>query len=405
MSNDLTDAREKRIKLREARCKQLPDQINRILSLWSDLTVYPWTNDKAQQMLQLSHGLIATSDSVGALVLSQVAKDLDVHLQKIIANNTPPTTHQRKDIVKLVRVLQQASKNFGLTDSGVTATDADSHMRDTTQQEGLLVYIVENDEMFAQVLATELQHAGYETQIFIDIQTFKHAYVDLIKPAAIVMAMVFPESEDAGAQVVDDLRREHASMVPVVFISERRDIEARLLALRSGAAHYLIKPCNVERLVRLLDEATLRSPLNPYRVLLVDDDRCLAEFHSAILEEAGMTTYVLSDPLLTLEAIKTFHPDVIILDIYMPGCSGIELAMILNDDACFVEMPILYLSLETSHKNQLAALTVGGDDFLIKPIEPQDFVRVVKLRARKGRHIRELHDDLRHALNAFQCDE
>jgi len=397
MNGDLTHEREKLVQLRDARCRQIPDRIGAILSLWSELTVYPWTHDKAQQLLQLSHGLIGMSDSVGASAVCQLAKELDIQLQKIVDQSASPSTQQRKELMQLVTALQRISKNRD-------SINSDFDLHDATHQAGLLIYIVENNERLARIIAAEIEHAGYKTELFADIQTFKAAYIAAKKPAAIVMAMMFPEYEDAGAQAIDNLRRDYASTVPVIFISERSDIEARLLALRSGAMHYLIKPFNVNRLIRLLDEATLRSPLKPYRVLLVDDDRSLIGFHSALLEEAGMVTSTLSDPLQTLERIKEFNPDVIVLDIYMPGCSGIELAMILNDDECFVEVPILFLSLENSHKQQLAALSIGGDDFLCKPVDPPDFIKTVKIRAKKGRRIRELHGDLRHALKAMRRD-
>lgn len=402
MNDELTNEHEEFTQLRKVHCRQLPDQINAILSLWSELTVYPWTYDKAQQLLQLAHGLIGISDYVGALVLCQLAKDLDFQLQEIVKQATPPTKQQRKKLEKLVETLRQILEGTTLVGSKSLLIDSDSDVHKAVQQDGLLIYIVEHDAVLAKMLATELQHVGYQTQIFTDTQAFKKAFVDSKKPAAVVMSMVFPECEDAGAKVVESLRRDYYSTVPVIFVSERSDIEARLLALRAGAMHYLVKPFNINRLKRLLDEATLRAPLNPYRVLLVDDDLNLAEFHSVFLEEAGMVSYVLTDPLQTLNVIKIFNPDVIVLDIYMPNCSGFELAMMLNDDECFTEMPILFLSLEQDRKNQLTALTMGGDDFLSKPVDPQEFVRKVKLRARKGRHIRELHDDLRHALQALQ---
>ena len=391
MNDDLMCEREKTIRLHDAHHKQITGRISGICSLWSDLTVFPWTDDKAQQLLQLSHGLVGISDSAGAATVSQLATELDLQLQKIVDQNAAlPCEQQRKEIAQLVTALQRIS------DVDVMSSDHDAY--DSANQTGLLIHIINESKSQAEMMAVEIDSAGYTTQIFTDIQTFKAAYITSKKPAAVVMGLVFSGHEDAGAKAIDSLRRDYALTVPVIFVSERSDIEARLLALRAGAVHYLVKPFNISRLIQLLDEATLRLPLRPYRVLLVDDDRSLLGFHSALLEERGMVTSMLSDPLQTLEVIKSFNPDVIILDIYMPGCSGIELAMILSDAEIFAEIPLLFLSLEQNHKHQLAALSIGGDDFLCKPVDPQDFIKTVKVRARKGRRIRELHGDLRHAL-------
>ncbi len=392
MNDDLMPGHEKTIQLHDAAHRQISDKISAVCSLWSDLTIFPWTYDKAQQLHQLVCALVGMSEAAGAAMVSRLAAELEIQLQKMVSQGAvPPNEQQRKDLAQLVTALQR------LSDTDAMDSDFDSHHQ--TNQAGLLIYVVDESRSQAERMAAEIEHVGYKAQTFTDIQAFKAACIRSKKPAAVVMGMAFSECEDAGAKAMDNLRRDYALTVPVIFVSERSDIEARLLALRAGAVHCLVKPFSVNRLTRLLDEATLRSPLRPYRVLLVDDDCSLLEFHSALLEERGMVTSMLSDPLQTLEAIQSFNPDVIILDIYMPGCSGIELAMILDDDASFAEIPLLFLSLEQSHEQQLAALSMGGDDFLCKPVDPQDFIKTVKLRARKGRRIRELYGDLRRALD------
>ena len=113
----------------------------------------------------------------------------------------------------------------------------------------------------------------------------------------------------------------------------------------------------------------LRSDV--WRVLLVDDDE---------------PVLALSHPAQTVEAVKRFEPDVVLLDVYMPEISGPEIAASLREMEDWLHLAILFLSGETDLTQQLRALDLGGDDFLIKPVQPEHLVAAVNARARRSRH-------------------
>jgi PAS domain S-box-containing protein len=125
----------------------------------------------------------------------------------------------------------------------------------------------------------------------------------------------------------------------------------------------------------------------PWRVLLVDDDQMLLEAHAAVLLGAGMEVLTLCQPELVLATVRSFKPDVLLLDVYMPGTSGPELAAALRREESLLHLPILFLSGETDLTQQLLALSLGGDDFLIKPLQPQHLVAAVGARASRARQI------------------
>src|SRR5581483_11480586 len=92
----------------------------------------------------------------------------------------------------------------------------------------------------------------------------------------------------------------------------------------------------------------------------------------------------INNPLDTLRAISEFKPDLLLLDIYMPGCTGIEIASVLRQDPKYMHIPIIFLSSEEDKFKQLAALNLGGDDFLTKPVLPQHLIAAVKMRAKRA---------------------
>ena len=118
---------------------------------------------------------------------------------------------------------------------------------------------------------------------------------------------------------------------------------------------------------------------------MVDDDELLLEAQAAILRSSGMEVHTLSQPLQIMEVLTNFTPDVVVLDVYMPDASGPELAAVLRERDEQQHLPILFLSAETDMTQQLLALNLGGDDFLVKPVQPDHLVAAVTARARRAR--------------------
>jgi diguanylate cyclase (GGDEF)-like protein len=133
-----------------------------------------------------------------------------------------------------------------------------------------------------------------------------------------------------------------------------------------------------------------RSEPEPYRILIVDDEVDTAELYSAHLEAAGLKTVTVTDPLDVMSQLVEFQPDLILMDVYIPGCSGLELAAVIRQQEAFVGVPIVFLSRETDRAKQIAALASGADDFLTKPVPPEQLVPVISARAQRGRNLRRL---------------
>jgi len=95
------------------------------------------------------------------------------------------------------------------------------------------------------------------------------------------------------------------------------------------------------------------------------------------------------------------------MDMYMPGCNGMELSSIIRQHEAFVSIPIVFLSVETDMDRQLAAIRLGGDDFLTKPIKPEHLVLSITTRAARTRNIRYFmeRDSLTGLLNHTNLKE
>lgn len=257
---------------------------------------------------------------------------------------------------------------------------------DETRRESLL-YLVEDDADQAMALAAELEAYGFEVRRFGSFQEAREALAAK-RPQALIMDMMLPEGALGGARGLAELRQTGAADVPVIFLSARTDMAARLEAVRAGAQAYFAKPPDLALLVDRLDELTDRRAAEPYRVLIVDDDPLMALQHRVVLRRAGMVVRTLGNPMAVLSAVDEFEPDLVLLDYMMPGCTGPEVAAVVRQRPELVGLPIVFLSSEDREDRILEARGAGAEDFLLKPVAPERLISEVRLRADRWRAVR-----------------
>lgn len=130
--------------------------------------------------------------------------------------------------------------------------------------------------------------------------------------------------------------------------------------------------------------------LDGIKILIVDDEEDIQEFIQYNLKKEGAITKTASNGKESLECLSSFRPDLILLDIMMPEMDGVELCQIIRAKEEFKQVIIAFLTARSEDYSQIAALDVGGDDYITKPIRPK--VLVSRLRAllrRSGRSMEE----------------
>jgi DNA-binding response OmpR family regulator len=190
-------------------------------------------------------------------------------------------------------------------------------------------------------------------------------------------------SEPIPAVLVSQLE---AARVPIAIFGPDGSVRARLAALRQGAAQLFAAPYGPATVLAIDDLIGARHD-RPYRVLIVDDERELALAISAHLRGAGMLVECLSDPLAVMTVFEEFRPELVILDIHMPECSGIELARVLRQHEELLAISIIFVSGEHSWPIQREAMQAGGEDYLVKPIAPEQLIAAVHAHGQRLRRL------------------
>jgi len=378
----------------------LPEKINEIETLWRGLVKHDLDATHVKLLYQAIHSLNGSGATFGYTILSEIAEIIEILLKPIMSAEQIPNVEQQSHISTLLIKLRRAAlepKDHAVRHDMVMPISKKKIDRNT-------IFIVDDDEIVAKKVAKILEQYHYDSEIFLSLEHVEQRVIENA-PAAIIMDIVFPEGELAGTDVIASIKRSQLLPIPVIFISVRNDMAAHLSAVRAGATHYLSKPVNSNHLITLLNHITEKVKEEPYRIMIIDDDVSLAQHFSLTLEHAGLDSRVINDPMNALEELKAYQPELILMDVYMPECSGLELAIIVRQFPEFSDVPILFLSAETNFDKQLAALDMGGDDFLSKPIEPRHLVNAVITRVKRYRKTNRLSSNLRASVSRLGISE
>jgi two-component system alkaline phosphatase synthesis response regulator PhoP len=117
-------------------------------------------------------------------------------------------------------------------------------------------------------------------------------------------------------------------------------------------------------------------------ILVIDDEAAIRSIVEAYLKADGNTVYLAEDGVQGLALFRRYKPDLVILDIMLPGMDGLEvLQQIRRESSVYV----LLLTAKSDEMDRVIGLTVGADDYLTKPFSPRELVARVKAILRRGR--------------------
>lgn len=110
------------------------------------------------------------------------------------------------------------------------------------------------------------------------------------------------------------------------------------------------------------------------KILVVDDEPDVTELVAYHLKLKGFQVEVQNDATASISSARSFHPDLIILDIMMPHLSGIQICRILRSDNKLSRIPIIFLTAKAESHDRIEGLESGADDYLTKPFSPKELV-------------------------------
>ncbi|HLS48360.1 MAG TPA: MtrAB system response regulator MtrA [Actinomycetaceae bacterium] len=116
------------------------------------------------------------------------------------------------------------------------------------------------------------------------------------------------------------------------------------------------------------------------RILVVDDDTALSEMIGIVLQGEGFETVMCADGAQAVDAFRTHEPDLVLLDLMLPGLDGIEVCRRIRAES---GVPIVMLTAKSDTIDVVAGLEAGADDYIPKPFKPKELVARVRARLRR----------------------
>jgi len=228
---------------------------------------------------------------------------------------------------------------------------------------GPLVLVVEDDPRAVELLVHYLRAAGYQTEVAKEgdeaLEKAKR-----LKPVAITLDVLLPKLD--GWEVLAQLKQDkETANIPVVVVSV---IDERSRGRALGAADYFVKPVSRDALIARLNRYAFTTKVKErdVKVLVVDDDPQALELLAKILEPLGFTVIKAESGEEGIQLARLRGPDLVILDLVMPGLSGFEVVKVLKADLYTRAIPVLILTAKDMNAKDKAALNGDVEAVLTK---------------------------------------
>lgn len=178
--------------------------------------------------------------------------------------------------------------------------------------------------------------------------------------------------------------------VPTVVLAAADGLLDRVTVARAGGQGFLVKPVTAAQVWETTTQLLHRSRTQTIHVLVVDDDPVFLDVVRSLLEPWGMTMTGLDDPLQFWETLQAVSPDLLILDVEMPGVNGIELCQAVRTDSTWQGLPILFLTAHKDSETVQQVFAAGADDFIIKPVVGPELLTRITNRLERNRLLQTL---------------
>jgi CheY-like chemotaxis protein len=241
-----------------------------------------------------------------------------------------------------------------------------------------LVLVVDDDPEVIYILQKYLQDDGFEIAVAQDGSTAIEQ-ARLLHPFAITLDIMLPGRD--GWEVIQELKDDpETAGIPIIILSM---LDNRQLGYSMGAAEYLVKPVSRKALLECLEHLKGASTLQ--RVMVVEDDPVEQRVLSMMLRDAGLDVVVFESGAIALEWLETNVPDLITLDLMMPGMDGMEVLDQIKQRQYLRSVPVLIITAKEIFPEDRARLNHRIASIIRKGPTQRDTL-LAEVRAQLQRH-------------------
>ncbi len=355
--------------------RALRQRLDAFVGEWRTSLGERWDGTKASVLHEELEKINADAEAQAFGDIATPTLELIVFLCSFVETGAVPSALQRQALAGLVDNLGQSSAPPRSAPRAAKRAVA-SHVR------GQVHYLAAPERMI-DTLAPTLGAQRFLVRPFEQIDALSRAMAESPPDVLLVDDAFVPQLH--GLLEIAARARDAQRDTPVCLVlSEAADLARVLYAQRAGADAVVSSRDPVAIFARIEEMLEQRRSLG-YRVLVVEDDPAQAKFCESVLHHRGITTRVCATAGGVIETLQDFHPDLVLLDFYLPDGNGIEVAQMIRAEPGCAFLPVVFLSGEQDLDRRFDAISMGGDDFLTKPVKPRHLLLTVESRVRRAR--------------------
>ncbi|WP_414620463.1 response regulator [Calothrix sp. CCY 0018] len=320
------------------------------------------TNELHSQAAAEAHTLAGSLGTFGFAKGSKLARKIENLLKADQVLNKAEIS-QMGELVKAL-----------LTEIDAPQTTSTSSSNKYELDERPLLLVVNTHQEISEDLADKAASWELQTQIVDSITTARQKLYQEHPNVAVVDADIL-DSDDGNGLLTELQNRKPA--IPIIVLTQKLDNNNKQIInqlINKLECTVLEKSASSEQILETATQLIKQSEQAQATVLAVDDDPKILEVLQKLLKHWGITVKTLTSPDLFWEQLETIQPDLLILDVEMPGYSGIELCDKLRNHSRWSELPVLFLTVHNEAEIVNQVFSVGADDFVSKPIVGPELV-------------------------------
>lgn len=369
----------------------LPAKLTKIDTIWQQVRSTNQAED-INDLIFFCHRLAGSGTSFGFKDVSEYARCIEVALVNLHNANdvSSPAVWNDASRIEIAGLVEQLLAANNAQKEDISNTDTFKEKLKPAADDGKpLIYLQEKNNLVLAELTSKLETYNYDTQNFSQLKDLKAAFKNNPPNSLLIDSTLFKADT---RQLLMNLKQDY--QFTLIHLADSNSFKDRLEAVRIGVDFYFTKPIDASNIIDTLDNINESELAAPARVLIVDDSISTSRFYALSLQSKGIQTKVVTDPFEVMDAVIEFKPELILLDLYMPKCSGLELAAVIRQQESYISTPIIFLSGETNAQKQLETLEMGADEFLTKPINVEQLIAVVKNKVIRYRQLSAyMHND------------
>ena len=265
--------------------------------------------------------------------------------------------------------------------------------KEGTQQ---TILVADDDTEFSDLVKMFLEANNYRPVVVNN----PAAVLDVLhseEPDALLLDLMMPGKD--GFAIMEEMQESAATAkVPIIILSALRLENYQERGVLTGLPEIIAREIPGDLLVKLIEEQTAAATAKAEpgaeparaarpRVLMADDQTELLFLMKEMIEYSGFEVVTATDGVEALKAVFETHPDIIVLDYNMPRKNGLEVAQDLKNNPLFAHIPIMIVTAHGEKQAKLKGLSMGIDDYLIKPVDADELVARIRMILKRNKQV------------------